>query len=129
VQPPERPIVIFVGAIGYDNNKGLDILLSAWGRLCSNPQWDADLFIVGEGRALPAWRAMVRRSDFRERIRFLGFTDEVAKLLAAADLLVSPVRYESYGLNVQEALSRGVPAIVSANAGIAECFPSHLKGL
>src|SRR5207244_3761973 len=48
---------------------------------------------------------------------------------AAADLLVSPVRYESYGLNVQEALCRGVPAIVSANAGIAERYPSCLRDL
>ncbi len=37
--------------------------------------------------------------------------------------LVSPVRYEAYGLAVHEALSRGVPALVSRTAGIAERFP------
>jgi glycosyltransferase involved in cell wall biosynthesis len=57
-------------------------------------------------------------------IKFLGFIDKIGDLLAAADLLVSPVRYESYGLNVQEALCYGVPSLVSANAGIAERY-SH----
>jgi glycosyltransferase involved in cell wall biosynthesis len=46
----------------------------------------------------------------------------VKSVLAAADLLVSPVRYESYGLNVQEAICRGVPAMVSASAGVAEQY-------
>ena len=124
-----RPIVVFIGAIGYDNNKGMDTLLNAWGQLCQNRDWDADLLIAGDGRALRGWQAMVDKSDFRHRVRFLGFTEEVRELLAAADLLVSPVRYESYGLNVQEALCRGVPAIVSANAGIAERYPSRLRDL
>jgi glycosyltransferase involved in cell wall biosynthesis len=56
----------------------------------------------------------------------VGFTNRVFDLLAAADLLVSPVRYEPYGLNVQEALCRGVPAIVSNEAGVAEEYPPEL---
>ena len=59
----------------------------------------------------------------------LGFTDRIADVLAAADVLVSPVRYEAYGLNVQEAICGGVPAIVSASAGIAERYPAQLDGL
>jgi len=128
-QTPHRPIVIFIGAIGYDHNKGLDTLLRAWRDLCCHTQWDADLIIAGDGRALPQFRARVAQSDFRDRVRFLGFTDRIPELLAAADLLVSPVRYESYGLNVQEALCRGVPAIVSAGAGVAERYPSNLRDL
>ena len=42
---------------------------------------------------------------------------------------MSPVRYESYGLNVQEALCCGVPAIVSHNAGVAERYPAELSDL
>jgi glycosyltransferase involved in cell wall biosynthesis len=59
----------------------------------------------------------------------LGFTDNVPTLLAAADLLVSPALYEPYGLNVQEAITRGVPAIVSARAGVAERYPPELKDM
>jgi glycosyltransferase involved in cell wall biosynthesis len=125
----ERPLVLFIGAIGYDNNKGLDTLFRAWSKLCFVAEWDADLIIVGDGRALPRWRSFAAQSDFGGRVRLIGFSDQIPDLLAAADLLVSPVRYESYGLNVQEALCRGVPAIVSAGAGVAERYPSQLRDL
>src|SRR5207302_297098 len=91
-----RPIVVFAGAIGHDHNKGLDILWRAWKQLCSLPDWDGDLVVAGEGRALPHWKAEAAASTFGDRVRFLGFTDRIEELLAAADLLVSPVRYESY---------------------------------
>jgi hypothetical protein len=44
-------------------------------------------------------------------------------------VLVSPVRYEPYGLNVQEAVCRGVPALVSARAGVVEQFPPDLADM
>jgi glycosyltransferase involved in cell wall biosynthesis len=127
--PPERPVVAFVGALGYDARKGFDLLWRAWQKLCGLPQWDADLVVAGGGRAAPKWRRVVSQSGLSGRVRFLGFTSRIADVLAASDLLVSPVRYESYGLNVQEALCFGVPAIVSASAGVAERFSGNSVGL
>jgi glycosyltransferase involved in cell wall biosynthesis len=62
-------------------------------------------------------------------VRLLGRVADVATLLAAADVLVSPSRYESYGLAVHEALCRGLPAIASARAGVAERYPAALRHL
>jgi glycosyltransferase involved in cell wall biosynthesis len=53
----------------------------------------------------------------------------VPEILAALDALVHPARYEAYGLSVREALSRGIPAIVSRSAGVAEEYPAELGGL
>ena len=50
-------------------------------------------------------------------------------MIAAADVLVHPARYEAYGLGVHEALCRGLPAIVSASAGIAERYPDIARDL
>jgi glycosyltransferase involved in cell wall biosynthesis len=91
--------------------------------------WDAYLVVAGSGRTLPDWRRTAARSGFGGRVKFLGFTPKVFDVLAASDLLVSPARYESYGLNVQEALCCGVPAIVSASAGVAERYSSELSPL
>ena len=63
------------------------------------------------------------------RVKFLGFRQDVPALLAACDALVHPARYEAYGLSVQEALCRGLPALVSAAAGVAERYPAELHGL
>jgi len=53
----------------------------------------------------------------------------VPDVLAACDALVAPTRYEAYGLGVQEALCTGLPALVSASAGVAERYPSTLAEL
>ena len=127
--PGDRPVVAFVGALGHDRRKGFDTLWRAWRALCGEPSWDGILVVAGGGRGLAAWRGEVTRAGLEQRVRMIGFTLRVDDLLAAADLLVSPVRYESYGLNVHEALCRGVPAIVSAAAGIAERYPPELGEL
>ncbi len=62
-------------------------------------------------------------------MQFLGFRRDVPALLAAGDVLVHPARYEAYGLAVHEALCRGLPAIVSATAGVAERYPEDLRQL
>jgi glycosyltransferase involved in cell wall biosynthesis len=123
-----RPAVAFVGALG-DARKGFDTLYEAWRRLAVDPAWDARLLVLGTGATLPAWRARAEAEGLAGSIRFLGFRDDVPRVLAACDLLVSPTRYEAYGLNVQEALCCGLPAIVSAGAGVAERYPEGLQPL
>jgi glycosyltransferase involved in cell wall biosynthesis len=115
-------VAVFIGSIGHDRRKGFDVLLEAWRRLCRDPAWDVDLLVAGNGSALHMCREQVAQWKLEERIRLLGFSDRVRDLLAAADLLVSPVQYEAYGLNVQEAICRGVPAMVSSSAGVAERY-------
>ncbi len=122
-------LVCFVGALGHDANKGFDVLFSAWARLCARRDWDAHLVAAGGGRAVDHWRRRIRAAGLEGRITMLGFTDRVCELLAAADLLVSPARYEAYGLNVHEAICCGVPAMVTRGAGVAERYPKDLQPL
>lgn len=122
--PDGRPVALFVGALGYDQRKGIDTLIGAWSRLEAEGRWNAELVVAGGGRG-----ADRLKGESPDSIRWMGHTDQIQSLLAAADLLVSPVRYEAYGLNVQEALCRGLPAIVSRRAGIAERFPAELGPL
>lgn len=128
-RPEPRPLIAFVGAFGYDSRKGFDTLWTAWRRLCADSRWDADLIVAGSGRALPRWRTEIARAGLAHRVAILGFTDRVPDVLAASDLLVSPVRYESYGLNVHEALCCGVPAIVTESAGVAERYRDDAREL
>jgi glycosyltransferase involved in cell wall biosynthesis len=126
--PIDRPVVSFIGALG-DRRKGFDRLFDAWRQLCGDAGWDADLAVVGHGGELPEWERRARDERLSSRIRFLGFRDDVPRLLAASDVVVHPARYEAYGLGVHEAICRGLPAIVSATAGIAELYPAELSDL
>jgi glycosyltransferase involved in cell wall biosynthesis len=124
----DRPIVAFVGELG-DRRKNFDSLFSAWLSLCKEKTWDCDLVVVGVGAELPHWRQRASQCGLAHRIKFLGFRKDVPTLLAASDVLVHPARYEAYGLCVHEALCRGLPVILSANAGVAERYPHELKDL
>ena len=128
-KPADRPLVAFIGSFGFDSRKGFDTLWEAWQKLCQRREWDVDLVVAGGGRALPAWQARVAQAGLGSRVSMIGHTDRIADVLAASDLLVSPVRYEPYGLNVQEALCCGVPAMVSASAGVAERYTADLRDL
>ena len=123
--PGDVPVIAFVGALGHDKRKGFDTLWNAWCELKADPAWNAHLVVAGGGRQVDHWRRIAAKTD--ARVYILGFTDRVRDLLAASDLLVSPVRYEPFGLNVTEAICRGVPAIVSAHAGVAELYPRELR--
>ena len=127
--PQRDRVVAFVGTMGFDLNKGFDVLWSAWERLASAGNWNATLLVAGAGGRLPFWRREAERAGIGDRIKFLGNTPRVREVLAAADLLVSPVRYEAYGLNVQEALCRGTAVMVTSNAGIVERFDDDLAEL
>jgi glycosyltransferase involved in cell wall biosynthesis len=123
---PNRPTAAFIGALG-DRRKGFDTLFGAWQTLCRTPSWDVDLVAVGAGAEVEIWRERAARAGLAERVRLLGFRNDVQRVLAACDALVAPTRYEAFGLGVAEALACGVPAIVSADAGVAELYPDDLR--
>lgn len=125
---PERPTIAFVGSPD-DPRKGFDTLLDAWQMLAKHPSWDVELVVVGGGSGLGAWRARADARGLGERVRLLGFRPDVQRVLAACDALVAPTRYEPFGLGVAEALAMGLPAIVSAAAGVAELYPDDLRTL
>jgi glycosyltransferase involved in cell wall biosynthesis len=126
--PLDQPLVGFVGALG-DRRKAFDTLFAAWTALCRQPEWDAALVVVGAGAELPAWQWRADEAGLSDRIRFMGFRQDVPAILAALDVLVHPARYEAYGLSVHEALCRGLPAIVTQSAGVAETYPAGLREL
>ena len=125
---PERRLALFVGALG-DRRKGFDTLFGAWQALCRREEWDVDLVVAGAGAELEAWKARAARDLPEGRVRFLGFRRDMPAVFAACDVLIHPARYEAYGLGVHEALCRGLPAIVTATAGVAERYPADLSSL
>jgi glycosyltransferase involved in cell wall biosynthesis len=83
--------------------------------------------VVGAGPALEGWRHAA--AALGDSVEFLGFRADVPEVLRACDALLSPTRYEAYGLNVHEALCCGLPALVSRSAGVAERYPTELDDL
>jgi len=113
-------VMMFIGALG-DRRKGFDLVMEAWQKLCKM-DWNVRLVVVGIGAEIPRWKREVEAQSWKSPVEFLGFRRDVPDLLRACDGLLSPTRYESYGLGVHEAIACGVPALVSASAGVAERY-------
>lgn len=108
--PAEGPRrVLCVGA--GSPRKDAPTLLRAWARLPPAARAGRRLTIVG---ASPARARAASGAD----IEWTGRVDDarLARLYAAADLLVHPSRHEGFGLPALEALAVGVP-VVAARAG------------
>jgi glycosyltransferase involved in cell wall biosynthesis len=124
----QTPVILFIGGLS-DRRKGFDTLFAAWERLCAWRDWDANLAVVGTGGELPSWRAKAAAVGLESRIQFMGFRTDVPQVMAACDALVSPTRYEAYGLAVHEAVCCALPVLVSGAAGITERLAGPLREL
>ncbi|SFW47906.1 glycosyltransferase [Amycolatopsis australiensis] len=77
------------------------------------------LVVAGDG---PRRRALERRARGLP-VTFLGFLsgrDDVARLLASADVSLAPGPHETFGLAALEALASGTPVVVSASSALRE---------
>jgi glycosyltransferase involved in cell wall biosynthesis len=105
-------------------NKGFDVLIEAAARLPG-----IVVAIAGEGDERAALAALARRRGIEERVRFLGWRNDQAALLAAADLFVCPSRHEPLGNVVLEAWSAARPVVAAASPGPAELIEHGTTGL
>ncbi len=72
--------------------------------------------MIGDGPDRPEAEDEARRLGVEDRVNFLGKIDNVAPLLASADIFLLPSTSESFGLSALEALASGVP-VIGTNAG------------
>ena len=85
--------LVFVGATGGEEEKVADLLL----------------------------KHGIDRSQLRVR-RFDESGEKLARLFCEVDLAIMPSRTEGFGLAALEALSAGLPVLVSANSGLGEAL-------
>ena len=123
---PDVPVAAFVGALG-DLRKGFDAVFEAWSELAADPQWPCHLAVIGSGADAPYWKRRLEQVPWAAGVHFVGFSSDVAGVLAACDALISPTRYEAYGLAAHEALCSGLATFVTSTAGVAERIPPELK--
>jgi glycosyltransferase involved in cell wall biosynthesis len=72
----------------------------------------------------------IRKANPGALVLSWGSTADVARFLATARCLVFPsLWYECHGLVVAEALSRGIPVIVSRTTGVRDLIQDGLNGL
>jgi glycosyltransferase involved in cell wall biosynthesis len=100
--PDETPVVLYCGRMTEE--KRAEISVKAVERLPG-----AVLVLAGDGYLRSDLERLA--APCADRVRFLGPREDVADLMNAADVLISPSDCEGFGLTVAEALWLGLPVV------------------
>jgi glycosyltransferase involved in cell wall biosynthesis len=122
-------MVLFLGRL--EQRKGIDLVLSAANSFLAEM---SDAHLVIAGRDVENWRERAGELQTPAAARRTHFVGEVPdstreKLLARANCLVFPSRYESFGLVPLEAFVHGVPVIAAQAGAIPEVVTDGVNGL
>lgn len=107
-------------AVGNCNiEKNYDFLLSAFEQLISMP---IQIDIIGGGDKLDDFTKKIKEKNITN-VHFIGFVDNVREKIADYDLYLSTSISETFGISVLEAISVGLPLLLSDIPAFKEIAP------
>jgi len=104
--------------------KDFPALLQAMARIPER----ARLVILGEGPLRPELTTLASALRLEQRVRFIGFEQNVKRWMQAADGFVLSSRYEGLPMVLLEAGACGLPAIATDVAGTREVVVNGMNG-
>jgi glycosyltransferase involved in cell wall biosynthesis len=123
--PPDRVVIVAVSRLVA--RKGYRELAAAMREVPEAELWVAGERLVsdrGEDMA-----AALHEAGLGGRLRMLGYRDDVAAVLAAADIFVLPSYFEGLPMSVIEAMLTGLPVVATAIRGPREQVVPDVTGL
>lgn len=121
---PERaPLLLVVGLLNVA--KGQDLAIEA---LATPALQAAHLLLAGSGETETELRSLASKLGVAPRVHFLGWRDDVPRLLRTADVLLLPSRWEGMPYIVLEAMSAGIPVAATRVDGARALLESSGGG-
>jgi glycosyltransferase involved in cell wall biosynthesis len=118
---PEDGCILFLGTL--EPRKNVGVLLDAYTRALVRRPTLPRLVLAGRATAAAStWLARLRTAPLSGRVTHLGYVLDASReeLYQSARVLVMPSLDEGFGLPVLEAMSAGVPVIVSSRGSLPE---------
>lgn len=107
--------------------KGHAVLIEALAMLADRAGWQ--LAIAGRGEEEVRLRAQSAAAGLDARVHILGFRDDIPDILAAGDIFAMSSLSEGLPLALVEAMSFGLPVVVSRVGGIPEVVTNDVEAL
>jgi GalNAc-alpha-(1->4)-GalNAc-alpha-(1->3)-diNAcBac-PP-undecaprenol alpha-1,4-N-acetyl-D-galactosaminyltransferase len=119
----------FLAAGRLDAQKAYDVLLAAFAQV-ARARNDIDLVILGSGPLRDVIETQARELKIADRVRLMGRVEDPFPFYRAALAFVHPARFEGLPNAVLEAMSEGLPPIVSdAQEGLRDIVQDGRSGL
>jgi glycosyltransferase involved in cell wall biosynthesis len=119
----------FLAAGRLDAQKAYDVLLAAFAEVARERD-GVELVILGDGPLRQTLKAQARELKVPDRVTFMGRVDDPFPWYRAAIALVHPARFEGMPNAVLEAMSEGLPPVVSdAQEGLRGLVQDGRSGL
>lgn len=115
--PDGKRVFLFVGR--FHPQKGLDWLFKNLPAIFSSAPHH-DLLLVGEGGQQRELESSAFQAGIADRVHFAGWRQDVPALMAAADLVVLPSRWEGMPNVVLEAMASARPVVSTRCEGAVE---------
>jgi glycosyltransferase involved in cell wall biosynthesis len=122
---PGSRVILFLGRLVEQKEPA--VLLEAV-RLLSNDAMPIVTLFAGEGPLRPALEERAKELALGSRVRFLGNRNDADRLLAAADVLAMPSRFEGLPLAALEAMSAGLPIVGCDAPGVRDAVQHDITG-
>lgn len=119
--PAHNKIILFVGS-GFER-KGLPLLI----RILPNIV-NSHLVIIGKDHRLKQYKRSARKTIIKNRIHFLGPVNDTTPYYGAADTFVFPTLYDPLPNTVLEAMSCGLPSVISNSCGATDLLRDGTDG-
>lgn len=126
--PTDRAVILMVGRLVRE--KGYPELIEAMRGV------DAELWAVGDrlvsdhAKGIDSHRQVAAADPvLNKRVRFLGYRDDVADLMRAADMFVLPSHREGMPRSIVEAMLSGLPVVATDIRGSNEAVIDNETGL
>ena len=121
---------IAVGMVGrLWRQKNPDCFVTAAAQVVRNTGADVRFFLLGDGELRESLEQRIAELGLGDRVRILGWREDVPEVLPALDLFVLPSRWEGLSLAILEALSCGLPVVVSDIPGNRDLVEIERDGL
>ncbi len=109
--------------------KGFHVLLEAFCKLEKTPGLQTELCIGGTGPEQQALSGQISSLRLQNKVRMIGWVDDVKSFLEGGDLFVLPSLDEPFGIVVIEAMATGIPIVSTASSGPGEILDSDTAWL
>ncbi|WP_416828181.1 glycosyltransferase family 4 protein [Ectobacillus polymachus] len=118
-------ILIYAGELSYRKNQ--DLLIKTIHKL-SNRIPNIKLLLVGAGGLLNQYEQQVIKLGIKDKVEFLGFRNDVSKLMGLSDIAVSSSKQEGLPVNIMEAMATGLPLVVTDCRGNRDLVKNRING-